>query len=447
MADRSGLDFPFGHFGHNEYDIRSRTWRLGREMTPHLVLRPLGAPKVSHHPQNALQGSSDSDARHNRPKTRHDKEIEALVRSYPEIRSVSNILHPFLRTSEVAQDAECRYDPIRSCSMTFGHVYSKHHHQHLPVLCMVTGVTRCSLRLVRVRMQKRGWNDSRTSSIAVPVLRGEETMWTSEHEPIQQIRFSKLTDYANTLLAVRQLTTTLIFRPLHRKVSPESLWSSQISFNEPYKVPVEETGGFGHADVAFNPWFPQQVAIIDQAGQWQVIEFQSRNVKRVARTWKAAAPMVDAARLTVLYDGWSRIAWVTNTLTLAVCTRRSLTLFNIGGEDPVIVASINSEDQGSFPSFIDIIVIPGHSDLLCVLTNTHLTVYRVLWDVSGGTSVQTITRIRHFKNPEDLGMRLYCWAEDECNYSKDPNVMLQLLMYNRCHTYCLLVIKRHPIDL
>ncbi|CZT17093.1 uncharacterized protein RCC_02925 [Ramularia collo-cygni] len=410
MADRARCDLPYGHFGRGIYSSEDHAWHFERTLTVPSTTQLLGESKVLSQPSNVPLDAH----RGGPPSKRHREQIKSIAGVDPRFQPASGIIAPLLRVSEAVQDAVHCYDPLRGCLIASGDIQSFSRNRSVPVVAYVTGGSGCDLSISQVQKQKRGWDDNRRSWLEVPTLQGEQANWSSHGGPIHQVRFASNARSGPGLLAARQLTRTTIIRAVQVKRPSEEVHGASIIPASLFNVSMEQTGGNSHIDVSFNPWFSQQVALIDVAGMWTVLEFSTRNMAHVSRTWSSMAQKSAGERRSSIHDGWARIAWVLNTESLAVCTRQSLTLFNIVNDSPTLIEEVELGLYGPVPWILDFLVFPNREDHFCVLTSTHVLVYKV----ADSTTLKKITasmrfRIRHYKNPEDLSLRLTTWKEDE----------------------------------
>lgn len=412
MADRARCDLPYGHFGRGIYSLDDHCWYFERDLAFSSTTQSLAEPKIISNSSKVFPKIDCRDDRGGPSSTRHSKQIKALTDSDPALRPAAELLLPLVRVSEAAQDALRCHDVLKGNLIALGDIQSQSRHRPITVAAYATGPSGSDLCIVHMQIQKRGWDDDRSSWLQVPSPHGEQAIWSSRRGPIQQIHFADNLQPGPALLAVRLLTRTTIIRAIQVKSPADEAHGSSISPNVLYNVDIEQTGGNTHVDVAFNPWFPQQVAIVDTAGIWTVLEFSARNMSQVARTWSSMAQKTSDDMGTSINDGWARIAWVGDLGTLAVCTRESLTLFSIVEDDPTMVEEVDLGLSGVVPWVLDLLVLPGRRDHFCVLTTTHILVYRLVEKTASRKTASIRFRIRHYKNPEDLSLRLTAWAEE-----------------------------------
>lgn len=404
MAERAQRTLPYGHFGRAAYSLDDSEWHFERSFAAPLSIKPLGDPKQVCPPDAQFQ---PEQIRKEPPALRQRRQIKHLVARIPELQPAARLLPELLRVSEATQTALSNHDATRAGLITTTNIRSELHHRWIQIAALPAGSTRSDLRLVRVQKQRRGWAEREMCWINVPTLYGEEVVWKGMEGPIQQVLFAQPLDRCEALLGVRFLTKTMIFRPRHGFSTENVDAASALQPNLLYNIDMSSTGGSVHVDIAFNPWFSQQIAIVDQDGSLTVMEFQSRKLARIARSWKAKV------KSTALSDGWARVAWMFNLEIVAVCNRESLVLFRIAGKTLTILHTVTPEIEHGAQWILDFASIPGHPDCCVLLTSTQLLVYQVSGVDMRQIEVHTKCTIDHFKNPEDIGMRLHVWSSQE----------------------------------
>ncbi|KAI5370133.1 putative RNA polymerase I-specific transcription initiation factor RRN6 [Septoria linicola] len=409
MAERARRNLPYGHFGRAAYSLDDEEWHYDRHLSAPQSVWPLGSgQKSSQH--NVHQPSTHDPVRKEPQARRFRRQIKALVQRMPEFQPAEHILSGLLRVSEAAQDALSKHDSMHGTLLSSTDIRSNASHKSIRIAALPAGETRSMLRLCQVQKQKRIWANDKKCWLDIPTLHGKEILLEENEGPIQQVTFAEPVDRGEPLLGVRLLRKTLIFRPTHGRnvhgtgATPST---SGMQANKLYSVDLDATGGFAHVDVAFNPWFSQQVAIVDQTGSWKVLEFQSRKLSQIARSWSGT---IDRASPN---DGWARIRWVLDPQTVAVCTRHSVTLFNIAGNQARHICSSAPEISSGAQWILDFAVLPGHLTRCVLLTSTHLTVLEVCSKGQQDVEVKTLLSVEHFRNPEETSMHMTLWSDDE----------------------------------
>lgn len=391
MADQNWNGLPYGNFGNAFYQAEEQTWRFEKIPNQSRVLQQLGDSKtVAPSP-----GLPNVTATSEPPHVRQRKQVDEIIRDNPRFQPATSLLGPLLRTSEAVLGASQRHDPVKGSLLSFGRVFDERTRRSTQIVAFATGPTGSDVRIVQVQLQKQGWNDSKDVWLEMPVVAGEEMTWRVEGSPILQVSFAQPLESGENLLAVRTSCRTLIFKPLMKKSAPARL---QL------RLLIElATTEQGTADVAFNPWFPRQFAVLDQAAQWKIWEFSNRESSDVTCI-RSSVIDDDDTRSTGLNDGWARISWIYNPNTVLVATRHSMSLYDVSS-DPSKLQDLNLNVSDVSGWILDFATVPADPTRAVVLTTTHIQL--VLVDErNGDPQARSVMRIRHFHNPEDVSLRL-----------------------------------------
>ncbi|EMD00409.1 hypothetical protein BAUCODRAFT_163449 [Baudoinia panamericana UAMH 10762] len=409
MADRGASDLPYGQFGRAVYDPDEQTWRYERKATFTSVLRPLGEPRVVIAPPSPPPPGSSPSFDRDIPSVRHRKQIQSLVKRFPDLQPATALLPPLLRASEAIEAAAAHHDPLKGDLLAFGTIPSIPHHHPVRVAAFPTGPTGSDLRIVQVRTQRRGWDDKRKAWIEVPVIHGPETTWHGEGAPIQQVCFAHALELTDSYLAVRLPTRTVVFRPILQKVSASGPATPRLEANVILVLEASITGGLPHVDVAFNPWFPRQFGVVGQAGKWEVWQLDGRHKTQSRRVFASSIGLertVQPGNAKPTEDGWARITWVLSSSSVLVCNRRELLLHSIT-EDNSHSEPFTVSDLTKSPAWIlDIKVVPSQPAHVCVLTSTHVSIFAFHEDRWSTLSTQVASSTRHHRSPQDTTLKL-----------------------------------------
>ena len=413
MADPTSNDLPYGHFGRATYDPDEQTWSFERNAGAADVLRPLGKPRLiakpSEHPDApASPGSSQ-------PKTseRHAKEIRELIKRFPDVQPASGLLPQLLRVSEAVTTATARHDSLKGGLLAIGTIPTEAHHDTISVAAFSSGPTENDVRIVQIQSQRRGWANERGAWLRVPTIHGEEAFWSGGGVPIQQICFAHAIERADTFLAVRMLTRTLIFRPTQQDQPTRASSASRLDLKPCFEIHIKRTGGLPHADVAFNPWYTRQFGVVDQAGSWVIWELHGRGTTSGKLVCQGRMNNGPSETTNAVHDGWARIAWVCNPDTVAICTRRQLTFYTINGTDSPSAATVIWEIYPEAGWNLAMVAVPSQPAYLAILTSTHLILYHTEEIGPDLYEVRIALRTRHYRNPEDITLSLDAFAAKE----------------------------------
>ncbi|KAK1043197.1 hypothetical protein LTS16_008257 [Friedmanniomyces endolithicus] len=410
MADITGNDLPYGHLGHAVYDPDEQSWTFQRDPGTGVIFRTLGEPRLVVKPAEDAEASSSPRIKPLNTSERHTKEVQDLIKRFPEVQPAANLLPPLLRVSEAVISATGRHDPLKGDLLGIGSIPSEASHHTISIAAFPSGSTGSDLHLAQVQLHKRGWDDAKDAWIGVPIVQGEGSIWKGGGAPIQQIAFAHAIEGSDIFLAARILTRTLIFRP---NVRSRGLPALKVVANSCFEVSVASTGGVQHTDIAFNPWFTRQFGIVDQAGRWSVWELEGRlttdgrllNHSLEQDSTSEPAESVD--------DGWARMIWVCSPTIVAVCTRQQLSMYNGIGSDvthPSSVLQLKSGDTSWYLAMIQLPLQPAH---MAVLSSSHLTLYHVTEGSADSIEAKTVLRMRHYHNFEDTTLSLAAFALED----------------------------------
>ncbi|EME48657.1 hypothetical protein DOTSEDRAFT_67632 [Dothistroma septosporum NZE10] len=410
MADRSRCDLPYGQFGRVEYLPHDKSIRVGRHAQLPTVVTALGETKVIDAPHHADSPIGQSDSSESEGK-RHARQIKALVEAFPEFEPAASLLPPLLQVSEAAENAHSHHDPLAGSIIAFTNIRSEIRHRALPVVAMGTGTTGCTLQVSQLEIERRGWAEDKTTWLEVPVLGVDQTTWISSGGIIQQLVFAEPTGRKDALLAVRLTSKVVVFRVTIRKGcakngTPHGL-KLDIIFENPHHAAPERS----FMDVSFNPWFSQQIAVIDNAGDWQVFEMSTEKVRQVFEICEGTAR--DGKETAVVGDGWARISWISDLATVVACTRQRLTVFSIRDIEPSVLREVSVQLPGPVPWILGLMKLPGDMQRFALLTGTHLHLYKVPRAETDILHVSSELRIRHYRDVEDLSLRVTSFTHDD----------------------------------
>ena len=444
MADQDWNGLPYGHFGNATYQPDERTWQF--EKVPDLprTLHPIGDPETAVPSPRFSLSADDTNRRTEQPGIKYERETTDLVKLVPTLQPAAASLQPLLHASEAVESASGHHDPLQGTLLSFGRIFDASIRRSTQVAAFVSGPTGSDLRVVQMQLQKQGWDDSRDVWLEVPVISGEESIWKSGGPPIQQVHFAQPLETGENLLAVRTTSRVLIFKPVLRKAGPNRLHLKPL-----FEVSATENDGVPYADVSFNPWFPRQFAIVDQAARWRVWEFRSRESSDASCVYTSANDE-EAATKSSLNDGWARLTWICSPSVLLVATRLTVTLHDIT-TTPSKLQDVDVGISGTSGWVLDVLSIPSSQNRTLVLTTTHVHVISVE-DRNGEVRARSIMRIRHFKSSEDITLRLTLLRDEEgelcaCKYRATlTNIYAELTVILRSSINSTLLSYRLNLD-
>lgn len=299
-----------------------------------------------------------------------------------------------------------------------------------PIIAMPYGEAGNVLRLLRPRIENYGWGIQ--SSVRLPLMNAsiaEKGHWVGTGGRIYQVVFAEDGKFSSTWLAVRQLSVITIFRPMYHishtpAFKPDtfgvSFPPSHISANPVALLNAQQCGSKSFIDLSFNPYYPRQFAVIDEAGFWCIWDIEGRKSLTLAAgkqgTVKNETMTQTASNEEEITDGWHRIVWLTNVSTIAVCDRRSLVVFDITAT-PKRLRTHRLFLPSSSDWILDIKRSAIHSDHLYVLTSSRIFWLKIIAFDEGKKHVSSgaklILSYRHYRDPNDNTMSLEVLTDND----------------------------------
>ncbi|KAG9194538.1 hypothetical protein G6011_04573 [Alternaria panax] len=428
MADRSLKDLNYGHPGVASYNLGNREWAFARQYTRRCfkqIRNPDSTPSNSHATPASTQ-TLFPDTPANR--TSIQEEIGNTVEDHPLLAPAAGLIPDLALVSAAISSAASTYDPLVGDLLSFGFITPKGTHEAWRMAALPTGETGSILQLCVLDNERHDWTNDPKSWVQGQTLKGAESVfWNEEAAPIQQVCFLRSED--RPLLAVRLPTRTVLFHPdYHHQpraaaASPfYHLPASTIQSNPILSIHQNDTGGFPHVDVASNPDFQLQFALVDQSQTWSVWDIEHR-----LRLGTYTASCVLRGRInesedgdTTGQDGWARILWVADITTLLVCNRRHLSIVSIKGESTSYLPCSKIFSERSADWILDVKRHPKDRSRVFVLTSTRLILIAVTAPsehLSGAdeTGAKILLSWRHYRGAEDftLGLSVQMLADDE----------------------------------
>lgn len=291
-----------------------------------------------------------------------------------------------------------------------------------------TGETGSILQLCILDDETHGWTTEPRPWVRGQTLKAAESaFWNEEAAPIQQVCFAR-SEEKRPLLAVRLPTRTVLFHPDYVRqpraaaISPfYRLPASTIQPNRILSIHQNDTGGFAHVDVAFNPDFQLQFALVDQSQTWSVWDIEHR-----LRLGRYSASCMLRGKVnesddgdTTGQDGWARVLWVADVTTLMVCNRRRLSIVSIRGGSTSYLPCQEIFSERSADWILDVKLHPKDRSRVFVLTSTRISLIAVtppseLPSSADDTGAKILLSWRHYRGAEDftLGLSAQMLADD-----------------------------------
>lgn len=414
MADIPLNNLNYGRPGLTTYDLDNREWGFSR-LSSTSKLQQVSEwqlaipPAITFLPTTTLQTRTSSR-----------KSVERLARDYPQLVPAATHLPDLNVVSEAIGSAAATYDPHVGDLLSFGTVFLKKFVRPKRIAALPTGPSGSILRLVPLGKQRQGWEGDKSVWLSGPSFRIVDSgYWNEQAAPIQQICFAQ-TENANSFLAVRLPTKSVLFRPLfHRgrraaRPSPHySLPPSLLSARPILEVTLAQTGGAPHADVAFNPEYQFQFGIIDQRYKWSIWQIERRAKREEYSVLRmVSGDIVPENSNMDDGDGWARLFWAGDGSTLIVCNRRQLCVVSLAGDLFKYLQAPPVIPQRSTDWILDIRRHPQHQNCFFVLTSTRLFLVAVtsssaaLDRTAGQAGATILSSRRHYRGDEDLTLRM-----------------------------------------
>ena len=355
-----------------------------------------------------------------------------LTRHFPELLPAACLIQDLAQTSEAIIQATASHEPTASELLAFGRAVDitkeRKGIRTVPILACAAGKAGELVRVVQLAEEKLGWEGKKGFKWDVPTAtHAEEGWWTGNGSPIQQLVFAEVEGESSYWLAVRYHGAISILRPLlwnqpgffnSCDTSGTRLTQSRLDAN--HVVTLPEQNGVPFRGVAFNPWNHQQIATVDQQGDWNVwhIDISSR-VKRKALgiiTNSVGGHLLKARELDgvspdVAADGWGAVLWANNQDTLVVAARTAFAVFDIKSSSQQ--AQIPVLTSGKASDWI-LDVKRGSRDPCNVFVATSLCIFwlrissseREPQTAEMKSNIQCLLSCRHFRDQDDISLYL-----------------------------------------
>jgi RNA polymerase I-specific transcription initiation factor RRN6 len=416
-------DLNYGHPGAAAYDLENRDWSFARQYTVRRwkQIRTLNGT----HPASTLVTSSSTELSFppvSATYTSIQKEVRSRIRDNPQLAPTSGVLPALAIVSSTISSTTATYDPLVSSLVSFGSATLEDKYEDpRRIAALPTGEGGNILRLAFLNQERLSWRMDRSVWADGPTLKEAYCgYWNEEAAPIQQVSFAQ-SEERSSLLAVRLPTRTVLFRPVYHRRAQAAGYSpfydlpaSTIDAHPILSIESSETGGFPHTDVAFNPEFQLQFALLDQSQTWSVWAIEPRRqVGSYSASCFVRGKIRGSEDIDVSgEDGWSRILWVAGIHTLLVCNRRHLSIVSIKGGSPTYLACPSMFSERSADWILDVKRHPKLRDRIFVLTSTRLILMVVSpssEDVNAGMDGAGATILaawRHYRGAEDFTLQM-----------------------------------------
>lgn len=450
MADRNLSHLNYGHAGEAAFSLEAREWSFGRKFTTP-TLKQIGlkhgtqvvstkvVPASIQYPTSAVS-TRLTDAKDN---------FKTLLRHHPELVPASDLIAEPSGASAAILTTTATYDPLIGSLFASGSVTLDQENRSgiwespRRVAATVTGEAGNILRLTLLNKQTLGWGLDKTIRLAGVTFRdADQGHWNEDAAPIQQVCFAESEDRSN-FLAVRLPTSIVIFRPVylqHKRFSGQSphykLPASILDARPILKLDIKRTGGFPHADVAFNPDFQMQFAVVDQHHMWSIWDIDSSRKSDVytmsCHVQGHIVPQEDDD--SIGEDGWARISWVGDVNTVLICNRRRLSVICLQGGSFKFLPCPPLFSPKSSDWILDVKRHPVMRSQFLVLTSTSLLLMAVTTSSDAldrnaqHVGARIVASWRHYRGAEDFTLSISVQMLDEdSKYAKFPTMILLML--------------------
>ncbi|EER37681.1 conserved hypothetical protein [Histoplasma capsulatum H143] len=390
MGDYRTNILQYGHLGTATYLPDLQVWEFSRKIdrVPSLVLyghvncafaapEPSGAWSLIHNSSGLLTNKDEDD----------------LLKIRPELAPALDLFRRHEASSRAITAAVTKFDPQVSNLLAVGNAINFDrrggYDSTVPIAALISSDSTVSIQLVELEDEEIAWPPDSDRLAKIPTFQTRRrARWMGTAGPVQQICFAETVDEKSTWLAVRFIQSTIVFRPQRNKLSlsahyddmdfmRENLADTRLDANPILSISVSATGGVPHAGITFNPWYQQQIAIVDRLGNWTVWDIGKQRHStywcadrgQSGRLYPEETPHSDESFQRDHYDGWAAILWVGNVHKLLVCDRRNIALYRID-TDPVQRHTIDVDIQRESEWILDIKRSQSNLSNIFVLTTT-----------------------------------------------------------------------------
>ena len=380
----------------------------------------------------AFHGSLEVSNRGPHKAAERSRGITDLTHHFPELFPAACFIQDLAQTSDAIIQVTASHEPTASELLAFGRAVDitkeRPGIRTVPILACAAGKAGELVRVVQLAEERLGWESKGGFKWDVPTAtHGEEGWWAGNGSPIQQLVFAEVEGESSYWLAVRYHGAISVLRPLlqSRPGFPNSYDTSgtrlpQSRLDANHVVTLPEQNGVPFRGVAFNPWNHQQIATVDQQGDWNVwyIDISSR-VKRKALgiiTNSAGGHLLKARELDgvspdIAADGWGAVLWANNQDTLVVAARTAFAVFDIKSSSRQVQIPLLTSDKAS-DWILD--VKRGSRDPCNVFVATSLCIFwlrissseREPQTADMKSNVQCLLSCRHFRDQDDISLHL-----------------------------------------
>ncbi|KAJ5151811.1 hypothetical protein N7492_010106 [Penicillium capsulatum] len=425
MDEHPGGALHYGQVGRAVYLPEAKAWTFSRSFTRTSSFYYTGVTKTAVPSSHSLE--SKLSLHQARP-----ADQRLIPHAHPDLAAHWSLVRDDA-FSKLLTAIESIYDPQTSSLLDVGFAADLFHEDPklrgtVPIAAVVTGT--CS-NAISFRTLVDQDTQYEASLIRLPSIGDtEKTEWSTQGAPIRQIHFAQSAEMEEKAawMAARLSEATVIFHPLyHRDPMPmhvhrdtpatlPTLQNSRLDANPVVEIHNLQTGGYAHADVAFNPWYHRQLALVDTRGCWSVWEISGRQRRQKANwtvtrgltgrlPWESDSSDANRPR----HDGWASILWVADFSTLLVSDRRCVMLYQITGTDGQSTAvELGMGKQSEW--VLDVQRSSQNASHFFLLTTSRLLWFDATLSPVDNDGPRPPMRPRfcwrHFRDPEDTTLRI-----------------------------------------
>lgn len=291
-----------------------------------------------------------------------------------------------------------------------------------PVIAASYGEEGHILRITKPRAEDYTWETHTDDKIRLLNLeRSEHGYWFRGAAAIEQVVFAISTEGLQSWLAVRQAASTTILRPMvHPFPVAQSVPKgfqhqyppSRIDANWACTITTKSTRGRAHVDVAFNPWYTRQFAILDDAGYWRMWNIEGIHMGPKKTTAEKSGYIYDDQ---ALHDaapkpddaGWGRIIWAGDVSTLVLCNLRHVAMFAIGRETTKLKCP-QVIPKGSSARILEMKRSPVWLEMFFILTDSRLFLFDTM-----AAGCQIVMSCPHYREAQSANLKLELYGRDD----------------------------------
>jgi RNA polymerase I-specific transcription initiation factor RRN6 len=432
-------DLPYGHFGQALYDQEEKRWVFGRVADRRPKFRILGEwEKVvdgcfDPTPPADIKRTALGPATAKRNPRSGIMHFGRLSEVHSSLSGLESLVYPDLISSWAVASSLSVYDPSAGDLLAEGKVpiALRTFQRASSVFACPGGESGGVLRLVETIFKECGIVSQTTSQgaqhyrIAYPT---DGDVWVNHQGyTIRQVAFSPQDDRRIRYLAARSVTSTVIYTigvlahtSRTRVFRDPAFQVPGLTLERTCKIPLDPMANMGHSDMAFNPWVPGEVAVIDHRGKWFIYNVQEspeefEELERIdplhygslSQTTTAESNSQATHPNPFGEDGWARIFWVFNGEYLLVCKRQICQLVDLASGQSLDISLEPDHENWNLD------VRPGveSKDNLFILTNRKLFWLQLAAGQSGepddfGIGYQILFSVRHFRDPKDMTVKI-----------------------------------------